>query len=304
MLQPFRALKIVIVTVTCVFLIACGGGKSNSVIPTPQEPAKTKRFSHVKMHYDLLKNQSMIFGELGSLPPYTSLTRHITTTSHTSKGSTSLHIQDNSVLFEKQLIVYLSEDGIYHVAQIKKLNNSGEISLFQPIKNSIAKGNNVWDFYGNASHANSYGFKAIADFAIKSLNFGPTTEGNHLLFGDSWFDEGSIHNRLIQKLPLATIINRGIGGNTTQDLIKRFDTDVTPYAPNYIWIISGTNDYWGGISTAQYKENLNILINKSKAIGAKVIIIDSSVGEGIGATNIQNQLQSEEYVKAVNELNL
>ena len=176
--------------------------------------------------------------------------------------------------------------------------------MFKPIKASISAGNNVWDFYGNASHANSFGFKAIADFAIKSLNLGSTTQGIHLLFGDSWFEDGNIHNRLIEKLPEATIINRGIGGNTTQDLVNRFDTDVTPYAPDYVWILSGTNDYWGGISTTQYKENLNTLINKSKAIGAKVIIIDSSVGEGIGATNIENQFQSEEYVKAVNELKL
>jgi len=70
-----------------------------------------------------------------------------------------------------------------------------------------------------------------------------------------------------------------------------------------VWIISGTNDYWKGVTTAKFKSNVNTLLEKSKAIGAKVILIDSSVGESVGPTGIANKLQSEEYVNAVLELN-
>jgi len=287
--------KITALIIFSLSLTACGGGGSVN------QPPASARFSHVKMHYGLLHNQAMIFGEVGSLPPYNSLTLNLPVIHSSLKGSTTLHLSSTSKLFVKQLITYLGNDGIYYVGQVKVIHNIEEIGLYEPLKAAVSIGNNAWDFYGNGSHANEFGFKAIADFSIKSLGFGSSTTGNHVLLGDSWFDEGSIHNRLIQKLPNASIINQGVGGDTTQDLLDRFDSDVTPNNPDYVWILSGTNDYWQGISTTQYKANLNTLINKSKAIGAKVIIIDSSVGEGTGPLG-PNQQQSEEYANAVLEL--
>jgi hypothetical protein len=278
-----------------VFLSACGGGGSGVANVNPIQPS-TKNFSHVEMHYKLLNNQAMIWGE-------SDVINHIQLTQSATKGSTTLHINNSANLIAKQLIAYLGSDGNYYVGQIKTIHNVGEIELFLPIKSAINSGINAWDFYQNGSHADTYGFKAIADFAIDSLNFGTTTTGTHLLLGDSWFNEGSIHNRLILKLPNAVIINKGIGGDTTQDLLNRFDTAVTPNAPDYIWILSGTNDYWKGVSTAHYKANLKTLITKSKAMGAKVIIIDSSVGEGTQlTTGIKNQFKSEEYVRVTKEL--
>ncbi len=311
-----QALKTTVIITITSLIVACGGASDNASsvqtetptsTPAPASPVtpskQTTHFSHVRMHYDLLKNQPMIYGEAGSLPPYSRITHYIRTTKFSPKGSTTLHIQDSTNLLNKQLITYLSSDGNYYVGQIKTISSNGTLELIEPLKAPVNAGNNIWDFYGNASHANPYGFMAIADFAVKSLIFGHNTRGNHVLLGDSWFNEGNLHNRLIQKLPNASIINQGIGGNTSYDLIARFDRDVTPYAPDYVWILTGTNDYWSGISTAQFKANLNTLISKSKAIGAKVIIFDSSVGEGMGPTGIANQLQSEKYIDAVLELN-
>lgn len=36
--------------------------------------------------------------------------------------------------------------------------------------------------------------------------------------------------------------NAGIGGNTTQNMIDRFDADVTPHAPAVVSVLAGTND--------------------------------------------------------------
>ncbi len=290
--------KVTALIIFSLALTACGGGGSKSI----NQPPASARFLHVKMHYGLLHNQAMIFGEVGSQPPYNSITLNLPIIHSSPKGSNTLHVSNTSQLLVKQLITYLGDDGIYYVGQIKVIHNIEDIGLYEPLKATVSIGSHAWDFYGNGSHANKFGFKAIADFSIKSLGCGSSTTGNHVLLGDSWFDEGSIHNRLIHKLPNASIINQGIGGNTTQDLLDRFDSDVTPNNPDYVWILSGTNDYWQGVSTTQYKANLDTLINKSKAIGAKVIIIDSSVGEGTLAGHIPNQQQSEEYADAVPEL--
>ena len=296
MAYPLRSIRTTLLFITLtLFISACGGGSSENTNKTPVKPS-TSKFSYVKMHYDLLNNQAMIWGESDAI-------NHIQLTHPSPQGSSTLRITNSDNLIEKQLIVYLGIDNNYYVAQIKAIKSLTEISLYKPIEAPINAGINAWDFYQNGSHADTYGFKAIADFAMKSLKFNNKTTGTHLLLGDSWFDEGSIHNRLIQKMPNASIINQGIGGNTTQDLLNRFDNDVTPNAPDYVWIISGTNDYWQGVSTAQFKANLKTLINKSKEIGAKVIIIDSSVGEGIApSTGIKNQFQSEEYVRVTKEL--
>lgn len=261
------------------------------------------RFSHVQMHYGLLNNQAMIWGEIGSAPPYTSAIRNIILSNVAAKGDSQLKIQNNAGLVKNQLITYLATNGEYYVGQVKKLINTDTIELVKPLEAAIASGNKAWNFYGNPSHPNKYGYRAIADFTIRSFNLGTNTQGKHLLLGDSWFDNDHFSAHISQKLPNATIINKGIGGHTTQDLLNRFDADVTPSSPDYVWIISGTNDYWKGITTTQFKSNLNTLLNKSKAIGAKVILIDSSVGESVGPTGIDNKLQSEEYANAVLELN-
>ena len=271
-------------------LTACGGG-GKSVNPPPA----SVKFSHVKMHYSLLKNQPFVWGETENI-------HNISLTNFSAKGSTTLDVANSTSLLKNQLIVYLSTDGSYYISKIQSLPNAQQIIVSAPLEGAISAGNNAWNFYANSSHANTHGFKAIADFAVKSLGFGAQTGGKHVLLGDSWFDEGSIYNRLSQKLTGATLINKGIGGNTLQDLITRFDADVAPHSPEYIWIMSGTNDYWQGVSTAQFKANLNTLINKSKAIGAKVIIFDSSVGIGTGDTGVPNHYQSEEYVRVLLEL--
>ncbi len=283
--------KIIALLIFSLSLTACGGGGSKGVNPPPH----SARFSYVKMHNGLLKNQPYDWNENISL-------QNIILSNYAAKGSTVLNVKSNADLVVNQLITYKSTDGNYYIGKISALPTN-QIKLTSPLEDAISAGNNAWDLYSDSTpHPNIYGYKAIADFSVRSLGFGSSTGGTHLLLGDSWFDGGDIARRLRQKLSGATIINKGIGGNTAKDLINRFDQDVTPHSPDYVWILCGTNDYWQGVSTAQFKANLNTLINKSKAIGAKVIIFDSSVGAGTGSTGVSNQHQSEEYVRVLQEL--
>src|ERR1700736_5053320 len=38
------------------------------------------------------------------------------------------------------------------------------------------------------------------------------------------------------------VVNRGIPGNTTADMLGRFDSDVTPSSPQYVIVLAGIND--------------------------------------------------------------
>jgi len=266
-------------------------------------PGPVKKFSHVKIHNELLNNQSIVWGERGS---YDDSVQSLNITSRANKGSSSFKVTSTDELHVNQLLVYQSINGNYYIAQIRSMPDSRTINLVEPLEEAVTTGTKAWNFYANTSHPNRYGYRAIADFMVQSQNMDASTTGRHILLGDSWFDQPNyLEARLNQKLPLATIINSGVGGNTVQDLVNRFDSDVTPNNPDTIWILSGTNDYWQGVTAAQYKNSMQTLINKSKAIGvndAKVIIIDSSVGAGTGATGVENHMRSDEYVNAVIEL--
>lgn len=263
-------------------------------------PGPVKKFSHVKMHNELLNNQSIVWGERGS---YDDSVQSLNITSRANKGSSRLRVTSTDELKVNQLLVYQATNGNYYIAQIRSMPNSRTINLVEPLEGIVSTGVKVWNFYANTSHPNRYGYRAIADFMVSSQKLDAKTTGRHILFGDSWFGQtDDIENRLTQKLPLATIINKGVGGDTAQDLVNRFDNDITPNNPDTIWLLTGTNDYWQGVPTAQYKESIQMLIDKSKTIGVKLMIIDSSVGAGTGATGVENHQQSDEYVNAVIEL--
>lgn len=104
--------------------------------------------------------------------------------------------------------------------------------------------------------------------------------GTHVMLGDSWYVNASaaLPSRLEDTLPGATIVNKGVGGNTAAQLLARFDTDVTPENPNYVWIMCGTNDYASSVTLANFSSNLNKLKTKCREIGAQPIVFTSSVG--------------------------
>ncbi|BAP80896.1 hypothetical protein MT1_3721 [Pseudomonas sp. MT-1] len=106
--------------------------------------------------------------------------------------------------------------------------------------------------------------------------------------GDSWvagYLEGSIQrepltNQLAAELPNATIINAGVGGNTVQDLLARFDTDVAPHNPDYVVINTGTNDAANPASGTFFPNAVDFfqktyaeLLGRIQSIGARPIII-------------------------------
>jgi len=72
------------------------------------------------------------------------------------------------------------------------------------------------------------------------------------------------------------VINAGIGGNTTKDLLKRIDQDVLAKNPDVVIMMVGTNDMLNSkkmINYKNYKANLNTLIQKIKSTGSKLVLL-------------------------------
>ncbi|HXX07638.1 MAG TPA: SGNH/GDSL hydrolase family protein [Pseudolabrys sp.] len=71
-----------------------------------------------------------------------------------------------------------------------------------------------------------------------------------------------------------TILNRGIGGEEVDDMLKRFDTDVLAAKPDLVLWQLGTNSVIRDDVSNNYNAAIHQGIAKIRAIGADVILID------------------------------
>jgi len=74
----------------------------------------------------------------------------------------------------------------------------------------------------------------------------------------------------------AEVINAGVGGNRSSQLLKRLDRDVLAQHPSVVVLMVGTNDRLnsgGFIDIKAYRKNVNTLIDKIQAIGAQVLLM-------------------------------
>jgi hypothetical protein len=102
--------------------------------------------------------------------------------------------------------------------------------------------------------------------------------GKHVLLGDSWFSVGSaMATRFTERLNKASVVVKGVGGNRAGQLIDRFMADVASENPDYVWVMVGTNDVYGGTTPELFEQQILQLRRMIQAIGAQAIFFDCSV---------------------------
>lgn len=71
------------------------------------------------------------------------------------------------------------------------------------------------------------------------------------------------------------VINAGIGGNNTDDLLKRLDADCLQHTPSLTILMIGTNDMNSRkyIPLQQYQTNLVTIVKKIKEVGSKLLLL-------------------------------
>ena len=79
------------------------------------------------------------------------------------------------------------------------------------------------------------------------------------------------------------VVNRGVGGNRTADLLLRVREDVIGEHPDYIVLQVGVNDVWcrfslgEAVTPEQFESNYRELVKELRATGAKLILIEPYV---------------------------
>lgn len=241
-----------------------------------------KSFAPLSLHDDLLFRQSSIWSEAQG-------TVSMTLSSNAIAGSTQLQLSGSFSLENDQLITYLASNGEYYTAHVESTNGQ-TITLKSGLQAPISAGQNVWNFYENGSHPNVFGYRAIADFAIREVGLSNLNTGRHVLLGDSWFDSEGVSERLAERLSSATIINKGVGGNTSSNMVNRFDVDVTSQNPDFVWVMAGVNDYLQDVPTATYLANMQTILAKISSIGAEPVVFDAAVSQLFFGSDERRQL--------------
>ena len=73
----------------------------------------------------------------------------------------------------------------------------------------------------------------------------------------------------------AIVFNRGVNGDTLQDMLKRFDRDVLALNPNVVIWQTGTNDAIRHTDPSRFRRELRSHIERLRARGVMVILLDS-----------------------------
>jgi lysophospholipase L1-like esterase len=121
-----------------------------------------------------------------------------------------------------------------------------------------------------AVYVNDYGQLARYREANEALTSPAPDENRVIFFGDSITDIW----KLDQSFPGKHYVNRGIGGQTTSQMLVRFRQDVINLQPKVVVILAGTNDIAGNsgpITNEDIEANLASMAELSKAHGIRMI---------------------------------
>jgi len=70
----------------------------------------------------------------------------------------------------------------------------------------------------------------------------------------------------------AKVLNKGINGDTTSDMLRRFDRAVLQHKPTHVVIMGGINDVWCGESFDRITWNIDKMAMTADRAGIKVIL--------------------------------
>ena len=76
---------------------------------------------------------------------------------------------------------------------------------------------------------------------------------------------------LMRTHPGWTLINHGVNGERSDQILARFDRDVVQQRPNVVVIIAGVNDVYQGRPVTHVTQQLAAMYDRAKAAGVQVV---------------------------------
>jgi lysophospholipase L1-like esterase len=145
-------------------------------------------------------------------------------------------------------------------------------------------------------------FGELARYRAANAKLKPPAPGENrvVFFGDSITDIWA----LASAFPGKPYVNRGIGGQTTAQMLVRFRQDVIALAPKVVVILAGTNDIAGNTGPTSLEEieaNLATMTELARAHGIRVVLSSvTPVHNYTPASEIAFPLRPPEKIAALN----
>src|SRR5271157_267650 len=76
---------------------------------------------------------------------------------------------------------------------------------------------------------------------------------------------------MMKNHPEWTVLNRGIDGQRSDEILARFDRDALEAKPNYVIILAGVNDIYQGAPIESTKNNLLLIYQNSISAGIRPV---------------------------------
>lgn len=92
-----------------------------------------------------------------------------------------------------------------------------------------------------------------------------------ILFGDSIIEYWNVD----KYFPGKNYQNRGVAGETTQLMLRRFQQDVVALRPTRVLLLGGTNDIAAGVDERKVEDNFASLVEQARK--ANIVVVLSSV---------------------------
>jgi lysophospholipase L1-like esterase len=99
------------------------------------------------------------------------------------------------------------------------------------------------------------------------------------------------------------VVNRGIAGQCTKDLIERFERDVVLEQPDVLTMLVGANDFWFGLDLFRERYETLISLFKERLPNTKIILMQPFVLKGYHSDSRNGVYHKiREYAKIVDEI--
>jgi len=114
---------------------------------------------------------------------------------------------------------------------------------------------------------------------------------------------------LVRYFPGKSYVNRGIGGQTTPQMLLRFRADAIDLKPKVVVILGGTNDIAGNTGAMRLEDterNLTSMVELAKANNIGVVLssvlpVNDRVKNEEGVLFVQTRSRPNEKIKAMND---
>ncbi|HXV28400.1 MAG TPA: GDSL-type esterase/lipase family protein [bacterium] len=102
---------------------------------------------------------------------------------------------------------------------------------------------------------------------------------------------------MMKRRPEWKVINQGINGQRSDQILNRFDTDVLPYKPDVVIVLAGVNDLYQGYSAERVKKNLEAIYARAREAKIGVLACTILPYNAMNSTVKARMLEVNEWIK-------